>query len=227
MFARERELMVEQQLLARGIIDFATLNAMREVPRHLFVPRSQGARSYGNNLPETYAYEDCALPIGEGQTISRPYYVALMIQAARLRPNACVLEVGTGSGYVAAVLSRIVAKVYTIERIPVLAEQASARLQFLGYHNVHVSVGDGSLGLAEMAPFDAIIVAAGAPDVPLSLQQQLAVGGTLLIPVGDAGFQELVCMTKVSEGCYTRDVIELVRFVPLIGSEGWYSRLRR
>jgi len=200
--------------LARaGIHDPAVLTAVREVPRDAFLPPE---------LKE-FAYEDTPLPIGEGQTISQPFVVALMAQEARLGPEHRVLEVGTGSGYAAAVFSRVAGEVYTIERLPALGELARARLSELGYANVHVRHGDGTLGWPEAAPFDAILVAAGGPDPPPSLMEQLAPGGRLIIPVGDTPReQRLVCVQR-RDGRFERTDLGGVRFVPLVGEEGWRS----
>lgn len=206
----QREAMVEHQIKRRGVNDPATLKAMLEVPRHLFVPPDL----------QKFAYEDSPLPIGQGQTISQPYIVALMTQAAELAPDAAVLEIGTGSGYAAAVLSRIVAKVYTIERLEPLALQAETQLKELGYDNVIVKAGDGTLGWPEAAPFDAIIVTAGAPVVPASFLSQLKEGGKVIIPVGDALSQQLLRLRK-NKGQFQREMLEHVRFVPLIGEQGW------
>jgi protein-L-isoaspartate(D-aspartate) O-methyltransferase len=204
--------MVAAQIEARGIIDPLVLEAMRAVPRERFVPATL-VRS---------AYEDRPLPIGEGQTISQPYIVAVMTQAARLKPGARVLEIGTGSGYGAAVLSRIAAEVYTVERVGVLAAEARGRLAGLGYGTVHVREGDGTLGWAEHAPYDAIVVTAGGPRVPETLLSQLAVGGRLIMPVGSASrHQRLVRVTRTDTHEYHYEDLEEVAFVPLIGAEGW------
>jgi protein-L-isoaspartate(D-aspartate) O-methyltransferase len=211
-FAGERERMVEGQIAARGVRDPAVLAAMRKVPRECFVSSAQADA----------AYEDGPLPIGEGQTISQPYVVAVMTEALRLRPGDRVLEIGTGSGYAAAVLAVIVADVYTIERIASLAERARARLAELGYANVHVRHGDGSLGWPEHAPYDAIVVTAGGPDVPASLLRQLAVGGRLVMPVGRLPHvQRLVRVVRTGEEAWDREGLEEVSFVPLVGAEGW------
>lgn len=207
-----RHLMVEEQIVARGVRDPAVLHAMRTVPRERFIGERQAR----------LAYQDHALPIGEGQTISQPYVVAVMTEAVQLRPTDRVLEVGTGSGYAAAVLSMIVREVYTIERVESLAHTARRRLQELGYANVQVQHGDGSLGWPEHGPYDAIIVTAGGPDVPRSLLRQLAVGGRLVMPVGpEPRWQRLVRVTKTDENSYDREALEEVAFVPLIGAEGW------
>ena len=211
-FAEERERMVELQIAGRGIRDPAVLAAMRKIPRECFVSTTQADA----------AYDDGPLPIGEGQTISQPYIVAVMTEALRLRPGDRVLEIGTGSGYAAAVLAVVAAEVYTIERIESLADRARRRLAQLGYANVHVRHGDGSLGWPEHAPYDAIVVTAGGPDVPRSLLRQLAIGGRLVMPVGSVPrFQRLVRVVRTGERTYDREALEQVAFVPLIGAEGW------
>ncbi len=178
-FATERHRMVEEQIRARGVADEKVIAAMEKVPRHRFVPLSQQAA----------AYTDGPLPIGQGQTISQPYMVARMTELLAIRPTDRVLEVGTGSGYQAAILGELAAEVWTIERLGELADRAALLLKDLGYTNVHVVTGDGTLGLPEHAPYDAIIVTAGAPSVPSALLEQLAVGGRMVIPV-HAGFAE-------------------------------------
>jgi protein-L-isoaspartate(D-aspartate) O-methyltransferase len=204
--------MVETQIAGRGIRDPAVLAAMRAVPREDFVAPGQASR----------AYDDTPLPIGDGQTISQPYIVAVMTEALRLRPGDRVLEIGTGSGYAAAVLAVLAAEVYTIERIEGLATSARRRLRDEGYANVHVRHGDGSLGWPEHAPYDAIVVTAGGPDVPPSLLRQLAVGGRLVMPIGPTPrSQRLVRVVRVAEDRYDREALEDVAFVPLIGAEGW------
>ena len=204
--------MVEQFIAARGIRSIAVLEAMRNVPREAFLPE---------NLRE-FAYEDSPLPIAEGQTISQPYIVAYMADALALEGGERVLEIGAGSGYAAAVLSEIAGEVYTVERIGQLAEKAASLLADLGYDNVHVLHGDGTLGWKEHAPYDAIVVAAGGPDVPESLKQQLKIGGRLVIPVGaDPRIQELVRVTRLSDEKFKSEDIADVRFVPLVGEEGW------
>jgi len=210
MLNEDRERMVATQIEARGITDPLVLDAMRTVPRERFVPASLAA----------FAYDDGPLPIGEGQTISQPYIVAVMTQAARIKPGERVLEIGTGSGYGAAVLSRVAAEVYTIERIGALAETARRRLSELGYANVHVLEGDGSLGWAEHAPYDAILVTAGAPRVPKTLLSQLVIGGRLIMPVGPHYGQRLVRVTRTDSHEYDHENLEAVAFVPLIGAEG-------
>ncbi len=211
-FASLRDLMIREQLEERGISDPDVLAAMREVPREKFVPADLRG----------YAYEDGPLPIGEGQTISQPYMVAYMTEALELSQGDQVLEIGTGSGYAAAVLSRIVAEVHTVERIAGLAAAAQERLDRLGYLNIRIHVGDGSLGWPEQAPYDAIVVTAGAPDVPQSLMEQLAVGGRLVIPVGhNLTFQTLVRVRRAGKDDYRRESLMAVMFVPLIGAAGW------
>jgi len=211
-FALLREEMVERSIAARGVRDELVLDAMRKVPRELFLPK---------NLRE-FAYEDSPLPIAGEQTISQPYIVAFMAEALMLTGGEKVLEVGAGSGYAAAVLSEIAANVYTVERLGPLADKAAATLADLGYHNVHVLHGDGTRGWAENAPYDAIVVAAGGPQVPESLKEQLKTGGRLVIPVGaDQRAQELVRVTRISTSEFRSEDIADVRFVPLIGEEGW------
>jgi len=211
-FALLREEMVERSIAARGVRDELVLDAMRKVPRELFLPK---------NLRE-FAYEDSPLPIAGEQTISQPYIVAFMAEALMLTGGEKVLEVGAGSGYAAAVLSEIAANVYTVERLGPLADKAAATLADLGYHNVHVLHGDGTRGWAEHAPYDAIVVAAGGPQVPESLKEQLKTGGRLVIPVGaDQRAQELVRVTRISTSEFRSEDIADVRFVPLIGEEGW------
>jgi protein-L-isoaspartate(D-aspartate) O-methyltransferase len=206
------ERMVERQIAARGVRDPAVLAAMRKVPRELFVPPDV----------KGFAYEDEPLPIGEGQTISQPYIVAAMIAAVRPRAGDRALEVGTGSGYSAAVLASIAAEVYTIERLPRLADSARRRLHDLGYSNVHVRAANGTLGWPEHAPYDVIIVTASGPTVPSSLLDQLAIGGRLVMPVGDSAFaQRLIRVTRNGADDYEREDLEGVVFVPLIGKEGW------
>jgi protein-L-isoaspartate(D-aspartate) O-methyltransferase len=211
-FRELRKEMVEKAIFARGVRSHLVLNAMRKVPRESFLPAQ---------LRE-FAYDDAALPIEEGQTISQPYIVAFMAEALALRGGEKVLEIGTGSGYAAAVLSEIAADVYTVERHGPLAEKAAATLADLGYHNVHVLHGDGTRGWPEHAPYDAIIVAAGGPTIPESLKDQLKIGGRLVIPVGaDLHVQELVRVTRIAQGKYRREDLADVRFVPLLGEEGW------
>lgn len=213
-FALLRAEMVERNIAARGVQDELVLEAMRKVPRELFLPK---------NLRE-FAYEDSPLPIAGEQTISQPYIVAFMVEALLLRGGEKVLEIGAGSGYAAAVLSEIAADVYTVERLGQLADKAAATLADLGCDNVHVLHGDGTKGWPEHAPYDAIVVAAGGPQVPESLKEQLKVGGRLVIPVGeDQRAQELVRVTRISRDTYRSEDIADVRFVPLIGEEGWFA----
>lgn len=213
-FAKLRRDMVKQQIYSRGVRDPLVLEAMRSVPREAFLPQSL----------EEFAYDDNALPIDAQQTISQPYIVAFMIEALNLKGGECVLEIGTGSGYAAAVLSHIAAQVYTVERIAQLAKKAATVLADLHYDNVLVRHGDGTLGWRDFAPYDAIIVAAGGPTVPESLRQQLKIGGRLVIPVGkDQRTQELVRVTRTSEDLFSSEDIADVRFVPLIGKEGWIA----
>jgi protein-L-isoaspartate(D-aspartate) O-methyltransferase len=209
-YHRERETMVEQQLRKRGIADERVLAAFGRVPREAFV-RAELAR---------YAYDDNPLPIGEGQTISQPYVVALMAEAARIAPGARVLDVGTGSGYAAAVLAEIAGEVVTIERHQALADSARETLKRLGYANITVVEGDGSRGAAQYAPYDAILVAAGAPAAPRSLKEQLAEGGRLVIPVSANSHQDLVLISRRGDA-YEEENLGGVRFVPLLGEEGW------
>ncbi len=205
-----RERMVREQLVARDITDPLVLKAMSEVPRHLFVPEELRSK----------AYYDGPLPIGYDQTISQPYIVALMTQLLDLRGGETVLEVGTGSGYQTAVLSRLAKQVFSIERHAALAERAGHVLAQLGYHNAEVVVGDGSQGLPDQAPFDAILVTAAAPDVPEPLKAQLADGGRLVMPVGGPGGQMLERLIR--DGSKWRvERIAPVMFVPLIGRHGW------
>jgi protein-L-isoaspartate(D-aspartate) O-methyltransferase len=204
-FARARDEMVSRQIAARGIDDPRVLEAMRSVERHLFVPAGRRAE----------AYHDDPLPIGHGQTISQPYIVALMTELAQVRPGARVLEVGTGSGYQAAVLAALGGQVHSIEIVEPLARAASERLARLGYRNVTVRVGDGYGGWPEKAPFDAIVVTAAPPRIPPALVAQLAPGGRLVAPVGD-GSQELVVIERTEAGTRERRVAA-VRFVPMTG----------
>jgi len=209
-YQRLQEQMVKIQISRRGIADPRVLEVMRRVPRHRFVPQSVLSS----------AYSDCALPIGEGQTISQPYIVALMTEALELEGHERALEIGTGCGYQAAILSELVERVHTIERHAVLAERAEKLLIELGSHNVHVHVGDGTTGWPEAAPFDAIIITAAAPEVPQPLLDQLADGGRLVAPVGPAGFQNLIRVRKKGKRTTTQHLAP-VAFVPLIGEHGW------
>ncbi|RMD59913.1 MAG: protein-L-isoaspartate(D-aspartate) O-methyltransferase [Nitrospirae bacterium] len=196
--------MVEEQIISRGIKDERVIKAMEETPRHLFVSPDLADR----------AYEDYPLPIGHGQTISQPYIVAIMTELLRLKGDEKVLEIGTGSGYQAAILSKLAKEVYTIEIIKDLAESAKERLRLLGYKNVHVIWGDGYKGLIEYAPFDCIIVTAAPPKIPEALIKQLKVGGRMVIPVGTF-YQELVLIEKDEKGIKKKSIIP-VRFVPMV-----------
>jgi protein-L-isoaspartate(D-aspartate) O-methyltransferase len=208
--AQQREHMVEEHLRQRGIRDERVLAAMAKVPREKFVAPEFACQ----------AYADSPIPIGAGQTVSQPYMVAAMVEALELRPSDCVLEVGTGTGYEAAVLGELTAEVWTIERHSELANKARQILSDLGYANVHLMHGDGSLGLPQQAPFDKIVVAAGAPQAPPSLVEQLAENGIIAVPVGDRGQQQLQVARKIGgEMVISRYV--LCCFVPLIGAEGW------
>ena len=204
-FEQARERMVSQQIEARGVRDARVLAALRRVPRHEFVPVEQRA----------YAYEDRPLSIGHGQTISQPYIVAVMSQALELDGSEKVLEIGTGSGYQAAILAECVADVYTIEIVPELGKGAAGLLGDLGYENIHTRIGDGFDGWPEHAPFDGVVVTAAPEEIPQPLLDQLAVGGRLVIPVG-RGSQDLVLVTRTQDG-YHRESVTPVRFVPMTG----------
>jgi protein-L-isoaspartate(D-aspartate) O-methyltransferase len=211
-YTREREAMVEQQMRRRGISEKPILEAFMAVPREAFVGDDHAHLAYG----------DHPLPIEAGQTISQPYIVALMIQAAGIGPGDRVLEVGAGSGYAAAVISRLADKVIAIERQHDLVEAARERLRRLGYENVQVVEGDGTKGWRDEAPYDAILAAASGSHVPQALIAQLAPGGRLVMPVGDpGGVQELIKVTKQPDGILKQENLGGVRFVPLIGEEGW------
>jgi len=211
-FAGAREAMVERQLKRRGITEPHILDAFRAVPREAFIG--------GNNVH--LAYGDHPLPIEAGQTISQPYIVALMIQAAGIKPGDRVLEIGAGSGYAAAVMSRIADKVIGIERQHQLVDIARERLQRLGYANVEIVEGDGTKGWPAAAPYDAILAAASGSHVPQPLTEQLAPGGCIVMPLGDPGWvQQLVKVTKAADGTLSQENLGGVRFVPLIGEEGW------
>ena len=207
----EREWMVQTQLIDRDITDEAVINSMLIVPRHKYVVEDK----------REYAYYDTALEINAGQTISQPYIVALMAQALELKSSDNVLEIGTGSGYSAAILSRMAAYIYTIERHDILAHFAKERFQNQGCENIEVRVGDGTLGWIEKAPFDAILVTAGGPVIPNPLINQLAIGGRLVIPVGDKGEQKLLQVKKIATSELIEENLGSVRFVPLIGKKGW------
>jgi len=209
-YQKLREYMVNTQIKARGIYDPKVLDAMLKVPRHEFVPEDM----------RPYAYEDRPLPIGEGQTISQPYMVALMSQCLELEGSERILEIGAGSGYQAAILAEIAAMVYTIERFPSLLQRAQEVLARLGYTNYEALVGDGTLGWEENAPFNGIMVTAGAPDVPPSLLEQLADKGRLVIPIGPERYQTLYKIVKKGKKI-RREFVTYCSFVPLIGKEGW------
>jgi protein-L-isoaspartate(D-aspartate) O-methyltransferase len=213
-FAQARADMVEHQIARRGVKDPLVLSAVARVPREAFV------------LPgwEAEAYEDQPLPIADRQTISQPYIVAYMIEAAGLKPGGRALEIGTGSGYAAAVMAALGARVYTIERHPGLAEVARQRFRQLGFDNVEVRVGDGTKGWPAAQPFDAIIVTAGGPKIPAELREQLAVGGRLIIPVGDTTHrQSLIRVVREGPDDFGEEDLADVAFVPLIGEAGWPS----
>jgi protein-L-isoaspartate(D-aspartate) O-methyltransferase len=206
-----RRRMVDEQVRARGVTDPRVIDAMLRVPRHLFVPEALAAQ----------AYSDFPLPIGERQTISQPYMVAAMSEALRLKGDEKVLEIGTGSGYQAAVLALLVRQVFSLERIPALARQARRILDGCGFARVSVRVTDGTIGYEEEAPFDGIMVTAGAPSIPGSYRMQLAIGGRLVIPVGDRLNQTLVRVTRISEQNFREERLFGCKFVPLVGDHGW------
>ncbi len=209
-FEELRDFMVQTQLIPRGIHDERVLRAMRKVPRHLFVDESSQYK----------AYEDMALPINEGQTISQPYMVAVMTELLELKGTEKVLEVGTGSGYQAAILAELSKEVYTIERFEKLAQEAEEKFRALGYNNINVRTGDGTLGWTEEAPFDRIIITAGTPRVPDPLIQQLAQGGIIVGPVGERFSQQLVKVKKSAQGL-SEEFHTVCVFVPLVGKYGW------
>ena len=213
-FQLERDRMVDGQLAARGIRDERVLRAMRSVPRERFVDEELAA----------FAHDDGPLPIAAGQTISQPYMVAWMVEAAGLGAHDRVLEVGTGSGYAAAVLSQVAGRVHSIERHDALTRLARERLDALAFAGIHLRTGDGTLGWPEAAPFDAILVAAAGPEVPQPLKQQLAIGGRLLMPLdvgGQGGTQRLLRVVRHGEDDYGQQILGDVSFVPLIGQYGW------
>jgi len=205
--------MLTSQVISRGVSDARVLKAMEKIPRHLFVDEGL----------QDQAYADNPLPIGERQTISQPYIVALMTEALELKGNEKVLEIGTGSGYQAAILAELAERVFSIERIGSLADKARKVLESLNYYNVLIRVGDGTYGWREESPFDAIIVTAGAPDVPRTLLEQLAIGGRLVVPTGDRYTQKLLKLTRTSESLENTETKDLggCRFVNLIGEYGW------
>ena len=209
-FATARNRMVESQLISRGIKDPRVLDTMRKVPRHRFVEEALISQ----------AYNDHPLPIGEKQTISQPYMVALMTEALDLQGYEKVLEIGTGSGYQTAILAELAEKIHSVERIRPLSAKAQRILDELGYFNVVLTVGDGSVGIKEEAPFEAIIVTAGSPDVPQPLVDQLVVGGRLVVPVGDRYTQSLIKVVRAKDGLTKMD-LGGCRFVNLLGQHGW------
>jgi protein-L-isoaspartate(D-aspartate) O-methyltransferase len=213
-FAHQRERMVRDLIAARGIKDERVLAALRKVPRHLFVKEHLRSQAYG----------DHALPIGAAQTISQPYIVARMTELLEVGPEHSVLEIGTGSGYQTAILAQLARRVYSLERIAELAQQAIPRMRQLGLDNVKVQVFDGTVGWSEWAPYDRILVAAGAPKVPDPLLEQLAPSGTLLIPEGQLHAQRLIIYRKSARGELRRREGEEVAFVPLLGRHGWKEK---
>lgn len=211
-FEKLRKQMVEEQLIKRGIDDDLVLEAFKKIKREKFIPE--------NN--KKYAYADGAQLIAAGQTISQPYIVAVMLEALEVKKTDRVLEIGTGSGYAAALLAEIAAEVYTVERIEELAVQAEELLKELGYQNIRVKFGDGSLGWEKFAPYDSILVSAAAPYVPQNLIEQLSTGGKIVIPVGKRNeVQRLKVLTKKFNGKVKEKELEYVRFVPLIGEDSW------
>ena len=206
-----RRRMVEQQIKARGIVDQRVIKAMLDIPRHLFVEAGLQGHAYG----------DASLPIGEKQTISQPYTVASMTAALELQGNERILEIGTGSGYQTAILSKLVKRVYSIERISLLAGRARKILDQLQLSNINIKIADGTVGWADQAPFSGILVAAGAPEVPKKYLDQLEVGGRLVLPVGDQEKQVLLRITRGEDGSFEQEQLMECRFVPLIGEQGW------
>ena len=212
-YSKQRKKMVDAQIRSRGVRDERVLRAMEKIPRHLFIDEGLIDQAYNDN----------PLPIGEKQTISQPYIVALMTEALELTGRDKVLELGTGSGYQAAILAELADRVFTIERIASLAQKARKLLESLNYYNVVIRVGDGTYGWREESPFDAIVVAAGSPSIPRTLVEQLAVGGRLVIPVGSRYSQSLIKLTRLSENPddVKREDLGGCRFVNLIGEHGW------
>ena len=209
-FLRQRRLMTEFQIKKRGITDEKLLNVFLKVPRHLFVP---------SPLVE-HAYSDFALPIDAEQTISQPYIVALMLDALQIKKDYKILEIGTGSGYQTAILAELANQIFTMDRIPLLVQKAHKRLNFLGYKNINYRIDDGTLGWSEYAPYDAIVVSAAAPSIPLPLFNQLANRGRMIIPIGVRELQRLKLIKKVNN---QMEILELAncKFVPLVGKQGW------
>lgn len=210
-FTIARRRMVEKQVVARGVTDARVIDAMLRVPRHRFVEEAFADK----------AYQDAPLPIGEKQTISQPYMVAVMSEALMLKGVETVLEVGTGSGYQAAVLALLADRVFSLERLPALARRARKTLDENGFSKVNIRLADGTLGWRDMGPFDAILVTAGAPAIPAEYLNQLIIGGRLVIPVGDRESQILMRVTRLAESEYSEEKLLDCRFVPLIGSHGW------
>ncbi|MCX5834710.1 MAG: protein-L-isoaspartate(D-aspartate) O-methyltransferase [Deltaproteobacteria bacterium] len=212
-FKRQRVKMVDSQIRSRGVADIRVLKAMEKIPRHLFIDEGLIDQAYNDN----------PLPIGERQTISQPYMVAVMTEALELQGSEKVLELGTGSGYQTAILAELAERVFSIERISLLASKARKVLESLGYFSVVIRVGDGTYGWSEEAPFDGIIVSAGSPDIPRPLVEQLAVGGRLVIPVGGRYSQTLYRVTRLSENVedVKKEDLGGCRFVNLIGEHGW------
>jgi len=209
-YQAERQRMVQEQIKQRGITTSTLLQTMSEIPRHLFIPRKS----------HRWAYSDGAMRIGKGQTISQPYIVALMTDLLKLQGDEVILEIGTGSGYQAAVLAKLAKKVHTIERHPELSARAQATIESLGIENVEFHLGDGTLGLPEHAPFDAIMVTAAAPSVPQSLLDQLADGGRMALPVGKR-YSQVLQVWERHGGKFDHETVTAVAFVPLLGEEGW------
>ncbi len=209
-FKELRELMVKTQLIPRGIKGERVLDAMRKVPRHLFV----------DDFIQHKAYDDMAIPIGDGQTISQPYMVAIMTELLELKGNEKVLEIGTGSGYQTAILAELAREVYTLERFSSLADRAKERFISLGYTNIKIRVGDGTLGLPEAAPFDRILITAGTPKIPAPHVEQLSEGGIIVAPVGDR-FSQILIKAKKENGEITEEYHTPCVFVPLVGKYGW------
>ncbi len=208
-----RRRMVEQQIIARGIVDQRVIEAMLKIPRHLFVEAGL----------QSHAYSDVSLPIGEKQTISQPYMVAAMTAALELKGHERILEIGTGSGYQTAILSQLVKRVYSIERIAVLVGRARKILDYLQLSNINIKIGDGTVGWKDQAPFDGVLVAAGSPDIPTKYLEQLEMGGKLVLPVGDRDQQILMRITHQEDGSFKREQLMGCRFVPLIGEQGWQA----
>ena len=215
-YSRSRQRMVEEQIIGRGIKDRRVITAMEQVPRHLFVPETLYGQAYG----------DSALPIGEGQTISQPFMVALMSEALELRGEERILEIGTGSGYQTAILARLAARIYSVERIRSLLERARKNFDQVQCRNVMTRLFDGSYGWKEEGPFDAILVTAGAPSLPPPLMDQLKIGGTLVIPIGNKNSQKLLRVRRNKRG-FSEEELRDCSFVALIGEHGWKKPVRK